>query len=122
MPRQKRADEADSIYHALNRGNARQTMSHEEADYQAFLRVLGEGLKRYPVELFSFVLMPNHWHMVLLPSEDGLMGRMLRGSPPRIRSVTTLTIIRLAKGTCTSHALRAFRLPMMITFWLSAAM
>jgi hypothetical protein len=43
MPRQKRADEAGSIYHALNRGNARQTIFHKDEDYEAFLRVLGEG-------------------------------------------------------------------------------
>jgi len=81
MPRQKRADEAGSIYHALNRGNARQTVFHKGEDYEAFLRVLGEGLARYPVDLFSFVLMPNHWQLVLRPSEDGLMGRMLRWVP-----------------------------------------
>jgi putative transposase len=62
----------------LNRGNARQTIFHKHEDYQAFLRVLGEGLERYPVELFSFTLMPNHWHMVLRPGEDGQMGRLLR--------------------------------------------
>ncbi|UUO09240.1 transposase [Blastopirellula sp. J2-11] len=78
MPRQKRADEGGSIYHALNRGNARQTLFHKEEDYEAFLRVLGEGLQRYPVELFSLTLMPNHWHMVLRPSQDGMMGRLLR--------------------------------------------
>jgi hypothetical protein len=75
MPRQKRADEAGGIYHALNRGNARQTIFHKDEDYQAFLRVLSEGLHRYHVELFAFTLMPNHWHMVLRPCEDGLMGR-----------------------------------------------
>ena len=61
MPRQKRADEGGSIYDALNRGNARQKSFHKTADYEAFLRVLGEGLGRYSVELFSFTLMPNHW-------------------------------------------------------------
>ena len=78
MPRQRRADEAGVIYHALNRGNARQAIFHKDEDYQAFLRVLGEGLQRYPVELFSFTLMPNHWHLVLRPAEDGMMGRLLR--------------------------------------------
>lgn len=73
MPRQKRADEAGSIYHALNRGNARQKIFHKDEDYQAFLRVLSEGLERYAVELFAFTLMPNHWHLVLRPAEDGLM-------------------------------------------------
>ncbi len=78
MPGRKRADETGSIYQALNRGNGRQTTFHKDADDEAFLRVLSEGLERYPVELFTFTLMPNHWHMVLRPSEDGLMGLMLR--------------------------------------------
>lgn len=78
MPRQKRVDEAGFVYHALNRGNARQRIFRKDEDYEAFLRVLGEGLERYPVELFAFTLMPNHWHLVLRPSEDGLMGRLLR--------------------------------------------
>ena len=43
MPRQKRTHEAGSIYHALNRGNARQAIIHNEEDYEAFLRVLAEG-------------------------------------------------------------------------------
>ena len=78
MPRQKRTDEAGSIYHALNRGNARRTIFHNREDYHAFLRVMGEGLDRYSVELFSFTLMPNHWHLVLRPAKDGEMGRLLR--------------------------------------------
>lgn len=78
MPRQKRADEAGSIYHVLNRGNRKQKVFHKDEDYEAFLSVLGEGLLKYPVELYSYVLMPNHWHLVLRPAEDGGMGRLLR--------------------------------------------
>lgn len=78
MPRRKRVDEAGAIYHALNRGNGRQTIFHKDEDYEAFLRTLSEGLERYPVELFSFCLMPNHWHLVVRPRGDGQMGRMLR--------------------------------------------
>jgi putative transposase len=78
MPRQKRVDEAGLIYYALNRGNRRQAIFHKDEDYEAFLRVLQEGLERYPVELYSYVLMPNHWHFVLRPAEDGGMGRLLR--------------------------------------------
>ena len=40
MPRQKRLDVAEEIYHALNRGNARQEIFHKEEDYAAFERVL----------------------------------------------------------------------------------
>jgi putative transposase len=78
MPRQKRLDLAGDVYHALNRGNARQQIFFKDQDYEAFERVLGEGLERYPVRLYAFTLMPNHWHMVLAPEKDGMMGRLLR--------------------------------------------
>ncbi|WP_145418776.1 transposase [Planctomycetes bacterium K23_9] len=78
MPRQKRLDVAGGCYHALNRGNARQTIFRKEDDYAAFERVLGEGLERYCVQIFSYTLMPNHWHLVLRPGQDGQMGKMLR--------------------------------------------
>ncbi len=35
MPRPKRADEKDAIYHALNRGNGRWTIFHKDADDKA---------------------------------------------------------------------------------------
>ena len=78
MPRQKRSDEAGVIYHALNRGNDRKRIFEKPADYEAFIRILHEGLQKYSVELFAFTLMPNHWHLVLRPGKDGQMGRLLR--------------------------------------------
>ncbi|MCA9141073.1 MAG: transposase [Planctomycetales bacterium] len=77
MPRTKRADEAGCIYHAINRGNAKQEIFHKPEDYDAFLRTLREGLDKYPVDLLSFCLMPNHWHLVVRPQKDGMMGNML---------------------------------------------
>ena len=78
MGRPKRADEAGGIYHALNRGNARATIFHKPEDYDAFERILAEGLERYPCEILSYQLMPNHWHFVLRPIEDGGMSNFLR--------------------------------------------
>jgi len=59
MPRQSRDDRAGQIYHALNRGNQRQEIFHKPGDYEAFIRVLDEGLQKYPVELFCFTLIEN---------------------------------------------------------------
>ena len=78
MPRSKRADEAGAIYHALNRANARGTIFHKDGDYEAFERILAEGLQRYAVELLAYQLLPNHWHMVLKPTRDGQMSQLLR--------------------------------------------
>ena len=49
MPRPPRADAAGEIYHALNRGNRRMAIFHKDEDYEAFERVLNEGLEKYPV-------------------------------------------------------------------------
>ncbi len=78
MPRTARAIEAGLIYHVLNRGNARMKVFEDAADYQAFEQVLAEGLKRYPVDLFTYSLMPNHWHLVARPRTDGALGEWMR--------------------------------------------
>lgn len=62
------ADEAGGFYLALNRGNARQTIFRKGADYHAFERILSEGLDLYDVAVFSFQLLPKHWHLVLRPN------------------------------------------------------
>jgi len=77
MPRTARSTEAGTVYHVLNRGNARMRLFHKAADYAAFAHVLAEGLERYPVELFTYCLMPNHWHLVVRPGSDEALGRWL---------------------------------------------
>ena len=73
MPRPPRADEAGAIYHALNRGNARRPIFRKVEDYEAFERVIADGLEKYAVDLIAYQWMPNHWHMVVSPRENGAM-------------------------------------------------
>lgn len=77
MPRTARAAEAGMVYHVLNRGNGRMRLFHKPGDYEAFEQVLAEGLARYPVELFTYAIMPNHWHLVVRPTSDGALGRWM---------------------------------------------
>jgi putative transposase len=78
MPRPPRADEAGGLYHALNRGNSRTEIFHKAGDFEAFERILGEGLQLYDIHLFADQLMPNHWHLVLRPHRDGELSQFLR--------------------------------------------
>ncbi|MGO8691540.1 MAG: transposase [Thermoguttaceae bacterium] len=66
------------IYHVLNRGNGRMRIFHKPEDFAAFERVLAEGLERYAVELLTYCLMPNHWHLVTRPKTDDALGRWMR--------------------------------------------
>ncbi len=77
MARAPRADEAGGIYHALNRANMRATIFRKDDDFAAFERLLAEGLDLYDVELYSYQLMPNHFHLVLSPQIDGEMSRFM---------------------------------------------
>ena len=65
MPRTARLIEAGMIYHVLNRGNGRMRLFHKAEDYDAFERVIIEGLARYPVDLLTYCLMPNHRHLAM---------------------------------------------------------
>jgi len=55
-------------YHVLNRRVMRLPIFDKPADYEAFERILADGLKRPDaLRLLAFCLMPNHWHLVLCP-------------------------------------------------------
>ncbi len=77
MPRTARTIEAGLVYHVLNRGNGRLRLFHNEGDYDAFDQILAEGLERYPVDLLTYCLMPDHWHLVVRPATELALGRLM---------------------------------------------
>ena len=78
MPRSKRIAPGGLVYHALNRANGRMALFHSPADYAAFERVLAEAVERFQMRLLAYCLMPNHWHLVLWPRQDGELSRFMR--------------------------------------------
>ena len=78
MGRAPRADVAGGIYHALNRGNARQDIFFKPQDFEAFERIVAEAQAKFSVNLIAYQWMTNHWHMVLSPETDGGMGAFIR--------------------------------------------
>lgn len=71
MSRAPRIDVADLVYHVINRANARQTIFHSSEDYIHFEQLLKESAKRTDMRILGYVLMPNHWHLLLYPKNDG---------------------------------------------------
>jgi putative transposase len=78
MSRAPRVDIANYTYHVLNRSNARLGIFEKETDYQAFENILEEAKDKYKIDLFSYQIMPNHWHMCLSPYRDGEMSRFMQ--------------------------------------------
>src|SRR5437762_111275 len=78
MPRRARVAPGGIVFHALNRGNGRLTLFHKPADYIAFEQIMAEAMRRHPVRLLGYLLMPNHWHVALWPRREGEMSAFLR--------------------------------------------
>src|SRR3990170_2335011 len=71
MPRIHRIDIRDTVYHVINRSNARIQIFNTDEDYYLFERVLEEANERFNMRILSYCVMPNHWHLVLYPRQDG---------------------------------------------------
>jgi putative transposase len=65
------------IFHALNRANGRARIFHKSEDYAAFEAVLAEARERTAMRILAYCLMPNHWHLILWPEEDGQLSRFM---------------------------------------------
>ncbi len=61
----------------LNRANARMTIFENDGDYEAFERVLEEAVDRTRTRLLAYCVMPNHWHLIVWPRQDGELSRFV---------------------------------------------
>lgn len=60
-------------HHVVQRGNRRQPVFFKDQDYRFYLHLLKKETQNANVEILAYCLMPNHVHMVLVPSaQDGL--------------------------------------------------
>lgn len=78
MPRITRGLVDGMTYHVLNRGNGKQRVFYEEADYVAFLGLVSEAQEREDIEILAYCLMPNHFHLVVTPAEAGGLSRWMQ--------------------------------------------
>ena len=65
MARPLRLEHAEALWHVTARGNERMTVFRDEGDYEGFLGLLATVVPRFGWKLHTFVLMPNHFHLVL---------------------------------------------------------
>ncbi|MFL6844067.1 MAG: transposase [Allosphingosinicella sp.] len=73
MPRIARIVVPEIPHHVTQRGNRRQRTFFNEGDYALYRHLLAEGCARAGTRVWAWCLMPNHVHLVLVPShEDGL--------------------------------------------------
>lgn len=59
------------MYHVFNRAVSGVPLFADPKDYAAFENVLAEAHEQVAMRTVAYCLMPNHWHFVLWPREDG---------------------------------------------------
>jgi len=76
MARPLRILVAGGWYHVTARGNRRETLFYEDKDRQGFLGLAAELPERFGLEVHAFVLMDNHYHLLLRTPEPNLSQAM----------------------------------------------
>jgi putative transposase len=77
MGRPQRAADGGLVYHVLNRANGRRTIFAKDEDYEAFEQALQQAVERTGTRLLAYCVMPNHWHLVVWPRDDGELSRFV---------------------------------------------
>lgn len=70
MPARTLSMSGGFVFHILNRSVRGVRIFLDARNYNAFQKVLTEGLVRVPIRLLAYCVMPNHWHLVLWPQSD----------------------------------------------------
>jgi REP element-mobilizing transposase RayT len=76
MARPIRIERVEGWYHITTRGNERRAIYRDDRDRQHFCALLEETVSRFGVVLHAFVLMDNHYHLLLELREPNLSRAM----------------------------------------------
>jgi len=76
MARQWRIEYEGALYHVMSRGNEGGIIVQDDHDRKVFLNILGKMCKRFNLEIYTYVLMDNHYHLLLKTTRANLSKSM----------------------------------------------
>src|SRR5678809_1245797 len=97
MARPLRIERPGGRYHVTARGNEGKAVYRADSDRFHFLELLGEATERFAVRIHAYVLMDNHFHLLVETPEPNRAARC-NGST----SVTASGLIGGTNGSDTS--------------------
>lgn len=65
MARKLRIEYSGAVYHVMSRGDHQEAIYREDADRELFLKCLGEACTKTGWQIQAYVLMSNHYHLLL---------------------------------------------------------
>jgi len=78
MPRKPRIEFAGAFYHVIVRGNQKQRVFKDAADFQKYLLTLTVYKNRAGCRIYAYVLMNNHVHL-LVETQDVPLSKVMQG-------------------------------------------
>ena len=78
MPRRSRILLPEVPHHVTQRGNRRECVFINRGDEASYLRLLREHAEQHAIEVVAYCLMPNHVHLILVPTRSELLHRALK--------------------------------------------
>ena len=82
MARRPRVHYEGAIYHVIARGNNRERVFEAEEEKGKYLEILADYKKRYDFQLYAYVIMDNHVHLLLQVGKDPL-AKIMQGIQQR---------------------------------------
>ena len=76
MARQLRIEYEGAYYHILARGNKQEAIFVSDHDRKTFLKTLSRMSERFEVDIIAFVLMDNHYHLLIQTNRPNLSKAM----------------------------------------------
>ena len=76
MPRQVRIQYEGAVYHVMCRGDRREAIFADDGDREVFMGTLAQMCARSGMRVHSYVLMGNHYHLLLETPEANLVAGM----------------------------------------------
>ncbi len=76
MPRKPRIEYPGAVYHVMSRGNRQEAIYRDIRDCAVFMDTLGETCAKTGWRIHAFVLMGNHYHLLLETPEANLVAGM----------------------------------------------
>ena len=77
MPRAPRLQDAGLLHHVITRGNDRQILFRSPQDFQKYLELLSHARREFPLKIYNYVLMDNHIHLLVEPTEEGNLSKAM---------------------------------------------
>lgn len=107
MARRVRGILPNRVYHVCNRATERIRLFASESDYELWMSTFAEALEKYPMKIYAYCVMPNHYHLLVSGHERGHFVRFFQWLNATHAKRTRIRAESIGKGAVYQSRYRA---------------